>query len=152
MPVRPTLIAVPEGGSSVRPVCPLVQRNQPSVGKHRSPAPARGKMRLLAMLDVKHLRKSFGSLVAVDDVSFAVERGQLVGLLGPNGAGKTTTVSMIAGLVTPEQGEVLIGGARLARRHRSEEAPDRPRAAGPRAVRRAVRARRTCASSARSTA
>src|SRR5439155_1483513 len=56
---------------------------------------------------------SFGSLVAVDDVSFTLAPGQLVGLLGPNGAGKTTTVSMIAGLVTPEQGEVLIDGARL---------------------------------------
>ena len=66
------------------------------------------------MLDIKHLRKSFGSLVAVDGVSFSVERGQLVGLLGPNGAGKTTTVSMIAGLITPEQGEVLVDGARLS--------------------------------------
>jgi len=66
------------------------------------------------MLDVTHLRKTFGTLVAVDDVSFTVERGQLVGLLGPNGAGKTTTVSMIAGLVTPEKGEVLVGGARLS--------------------------------------
>ena len=66
------------------------------------------------MLDIRHLRKSFGSLVAVDDVSFAVERGQLVGLLGPNGAGKTTTVSMIAGLLTPDRGDVLVGGARLA--------------------------------------
>ena len=66
------------------------------------------------MLDIRHLRKSFGPLVAVDDVSFSVARGQLVGLLGPNGACKTTTVSIIAGLVTPEQGEVLIGGARLS--------------------------------------
>jgi len=66
------------------------------------------------MLEIRHLRKSFGTLVAVDDVSFSVEHGQLVGLLGPNGAGKTTTVSMIAGLVTPERGDVLIGGARLA--------------------------------------
>src|SRR3954464_12172914 len=66
------------------------------------------------MLTIQHLRKSFGTLVAVDDVSFSVERGTLVGLLGPNGAGKTTTVSMIAGLVTPDKGEVLIGGARLA--------------------------------------
>jgi ABC-2 type transport system ATP-binding protein len=66
------------------------------------------------MLDIRHLRKSFGSIVAVDDVSFSVERGQLVGLLGPNGAGKTTTVSTIAGLITPEKGEVLVGGARLS--------------------------------------
>jgi ABC-2 type transport system ATP-binding protein len=66
------------------------------------------------MLHVKSLRKTFGKLVAVDDVSFTVDRGQLVGLLGPNGAGKTTTVSMVAALVTPEKGEVLVGGARLA--------------------------------------
>ena len=66
------------------------------------------------MLTIKNLRKSFGALVAVDDVSFSVEQGQLVGLLGPNGAGKTTTVSMIAGLVTPERGEVLIAGHRLS--------------------------------------
>jgi ABC-2 type transport system ATP-binding protein len=67
----------------------------------------------MAILEVTHLRKSFGSLVAVDDVSFALESGRLVGLLGPNGAGKTTTVSMISGLVTPERGEVLVGGKRL---------------------------------------
>src|SRR5207245_2875976 len=66
------------------------------------------------MLTINNLRKTFGSLVAVDNVSFALERGQLVGLLGPNGAGKTTTVSMIAGLLTPDAGEVLIGGKRLA--------------------------------------
>jgi ABC-2 type transport system ATP-binding protein len=67
------------------------------------------------MLSVKNLRKTFGSLVAVDDVTFGVDRGQLVGLLGPNGAGKTTTVSMIAGLVTADRGEVVIGGSRLVR-------------------------------------
>ncbi len=66
------------------------------------------------MLSIQHLRKSFGPLVAVDDVSFAVKRGTLVGLLGPNGAGKTTTVSMIAGLVTPDKGDVLVDGARLS--------------------------------------
>ena len=65
------------------------------------------------MLDVSHLRKAYGPLVAVDDVSFTLERGELIGLLGPNGAGKTTTVSMIAGLVTPDAGEVRIGGEPL---------------------------------------
>src|SRR3954471_323855 len=68
----------------------------------------------MPLLEVKHLRKSFGSLLAVDDVSFALEAGRLVGLLGPNGAGKTTTVSMVAGLVTRERGDVLIAGRRLA--------------------------------------
>lgn len=68
----------------------------------------------MAILEVRHLRKSFGPLVAVDDVSLTLETGKLVGLLGPNGAGKTTTVSMIAGLVTPERGEVLVGGRPLA--------------------------------------
>jgi ABC-2 type transport system ATP-binding protein len=66
------------------------------------------------MLDIKHLRKSFGPIVAVDDVSFSLKPGELVGLLGPNGAGKTTTVSMIAGLITPEKGEVLVDGERLS--------------------------------------
>jgi ABC-2 type transport system ATP-binding protein len=63
------------------------------------------------LLAITDLHKSFGRTVAVSGVSFAVERGQLVGLLGPNGAGKTTTVSMIAGLVTPDQGTVTIDGA-----------------------------------------
>jgi ABC-type Na+ transport system ATPase subunit NatA len=62
------------------------------------------------MLEINGLRKTFGELVAVGDVSFDVERGQLVGLLGPNGAGKTTTVSMIAGVVTPDRGEVRVAG------------------------------------------
>src|SRR5689334_8365950 len=65
------------------------------------------------MLEIRKLRKTFGEFVAVDDVSFTVGKGELVGLLGPNGAGKTTTVSMITGLVTPDKGEVLIGGAPL---------------------------------------
>src|SRR5205807_4226671 len=67
------------------------------------------------MLTINNLRKTFGSLVAVDDVTFGLERGQLVGLLGPNGAGKTTTVSMVAGLLTPDRGSVLVGGQRLER-------------------------------------
>ena len=65
------------------------------------------------MLEVQHLRKSFGTVVAVDDVSFTLHKGELVGLLGPNGAGKSTTVSIIAGLLTPERGEVLIDGKPL---------------------------------------
>jgi linearmycin/streptolysin S transport system ATP-binding protein len=66
------------------------------------------------MLTVSNLRKSFGSILAVDNVSFSVSPGQLVGLLGPNGAGKTTTVSMIAGLVTADAGEVRVAGRTLS--------------------------------------
>ena len=62
------------------------------------------------MLEIRGLRKTFGSLVAVDDVSFSVAPGRLIGLLGPNGAGKTTTVSIVAGLLPPDRGQVLIGG------------------------------------------
>src|SRR3954465_14611703 len=65
------------------------------------------------MLEVRHLRKSYGAITAVDDVSFSVGRGELVEVLVPNVASKTTTVSIISGLVTPDRGEVLIGGARL---------------------------------------
>src|SRR5437667_4413128 len=67
------------------------------------------------MRTVNHLRNTSGSLVAVDAVTFGLERGQLVGLLGPNGAGKTTMVSMVAGLLTPDRGEVLVAGQRLQR-------------------------------------
>ncbi|MFP4635366.1 MAG: ATP-binding cassette domain-containing protein, partial [Nitriliruptoraceae bacterium] len=59
------------------------------------------------------LRKAFGSLQAVDDVSLTVERGETYGLLGPNGAGKTTSISMIAGLLRPDAGEVFVVGRPL---------------------------------------
>jgi ABC-2 type transport system ATP-binding protein len=62
------------------------------------------------MLEVKSLHKRYGDLVAVHEVSFTARPGEMVGLLGPNGAGKTTTVSMIAGLLPPDRGEVRIGG------------------------------------------
>ena len=65
------------------------------------------------MLEALNLRKSFGTLVAVDDVSLKIEKGQTLGLLGPNGAGKTTTVSMLCGLTTPDRGEVKINGRTL---------------------------------------
>jgi ABC-2 type transport system ATP-binding protein len=66
------------------------------------------------MLETKNLRKTFGTVVAVENVSFSLDRGQLLGLLGPNGAGKTTTVAMIAGLLTPDRGEVLVAGRALS--------------------------------------
>ena len=65
------------------------------------------------VLAADRLRKSFGTLTAVADVSFEVGAGQIVGLLGPNGAGKSTTVGMIAGLLKPDSGEVRVNGAVL---------------------------------------
>jgi ABC-2 type transport system ATP-binding protein len=67
-----------------------------------------------AMLEVYGLKKNYGSLVAVDGVSFRGAAGQTIGLLGPNGAGKTTTVSIIAGLLRPDSGTVQIDGRPLA--------------------------------------
>ena len=65
------------------------------------------------MLQIRGLRKSFGSLRAVDGVSFEIGAGEIVGVLGPNGAGKTTTVSLIAGLLRADGGDVLIDGSPL---------------------------------------
>jgi ABC-2 type transport system ATP-binding protein len=56
------------------------------------------------------LRRSFGDLLAVDDVSFEIAAGETYGLLGPNGAGKTTTISMVTGVLEPDAGEVLVSG------------------------------------------
>jgi ABC-2 type transport system ATP-binding protein len=65
------------------------------------------------MLQIRGLQKSFGALRAVDGVSFEIGAGEIVGVLGPNGAGKTTTVSLIAGLLRPDGGDVLIDGSPL---------------------------------------
>jgi ABC-2 type transport system ATP-binding protein len=71
------------------------------------------------LLEVEHLSKKFGDFVAVDDVSFSVERGEIVGMLGPNGAGKTTTIHMLLGLITPSAGEIRMFGGRFGE-HREE--------------------------------
>jgi ABC-2 type transport system ATP-binding protein len=64
----------------------------------------------MSLLKVEHLSKMFGTIRAVDAVSFEVRAGEIYGLLGPNGAGKTTTISMISGLLKPDVGEVFVGG------------------------------------------
>jgi ABC-2 type transport system ATP-binding protein len=61
-------------------------------------------------ISVRDLRKSYGSLAAVDGVSFDVEQGEFFGILGPNGAGKTTTLEIIEGLRRPDSGEVIVLG------------------------------------------
>src|ERR1700709_648237 len=66
-------------------------------------------------LVAKGLQKSYGSRKVVQDVSLAVQSGQVVGLLGPNGAGKTTSFYMIVGLVRADAGEITIEGRRVER-------------------------------------
>lgn len=73
------------------------------------------------MLKLAGLRKSFGSLRAVDGLSFSVDKGDVLGLLGPNGAGKSTTLRMAAGVLIPDEGEIEVGGADMAsQRHTAQ--------------------------------
>jgi ABC-2 type transport system ATP-binding protein len=62
------------------------------------------------VIEVQHLTKRYGRVTAVDDVSFRVERGEIVGFLGPNGAGKTTTMRVITGYMPPTEGRVVVAG------------------------------------------
>jgi ABC-2 type transport system ATP-binding protein len=62
------------------------------------------------MIKVENLVKAFGPKLAVNDVSFTVERGEVLGFLGPNGAGKSTTMRMITGFIPPTSGRITIGG------------------------------------------
>jgi ABC-2 type transport system ATP-binding protein len=67
------------------------------------------------IIEVKELTKRYDSLVAVDHVSFAVEKGEIFGFLGPNGAGKSTTISMLATILTPSGGDATISGFSIRR-------------------------------------
>ena len=72
----------------------------------------------MSLLEARRLKKSYGSHVAVSDVSFSLQAGEVLGLLGPNGAGKSTTMMMLAGLLAPDEGEVILGGLPFDGRNR----------------------------------
>ena len=76
---------------------------------------------MTAVIEVQNLHKRYGDTVAVEDVSFTVQEGEIFGILGPNGAGKTTTVECIEGLRTPERGTISVLGLD-PRRDRAEVA------------------------------
>ena len=87
--------------------------------------------KLNPVLTVEGLSKKFGSFTAVDDISLTVDRGEIFGFLGPNGAGKTTTIKMLAGLLKPEAGRIMINGSDLAKdpgicKQNTGYIPDRP--------------------------
>lgn len=67
------------------------------------------------ILEVKNLTKDFGGFLAVNNISFEIKKGEIVGFLGPNGAGKTTTVMMLLGITKPKSGEIKIFGQDLER-------------------------------------
>lgn len=65
------------------------------------------------LLTINNLTKRFGGLTAVNNVSFTISKGEILGFIGPNGAGKTTLVSLISGSITPSEGEILFYGKRI---------------------------------------
>tara|TARA_X000001036_G_scaffold350198_1_gene330840 strand:+ start:342 stop:1076 length:735 start_codon:yes stop_codon:yes gene_type:complete len=71
-------------------------------------------------LEVKNLVKNFKSTVAVDNISFYIEKNMTLGLLGPNGCGKTTSIGMMLGLITPTSGEIFINGISFQSKNRIE--------------------------------
>jgi ABC-type multidrug transport system ATPase subunit len=71
------------------------------------------------ILEVEHLRKRFGNFVAVDDLSFSVQQGEVYGFLGQNGAGKSTTIRMLLSLITPTSGSIQLFGKSITE-HREE--------------------------------
>lgn len=62
------------------------------------------------VIEVKNVTKSYGKAVAIDNISFTIDEGEIVGLLGPNGAGKSTTMNMITGFIEQTQGEIIVDG------------------------------------------
>lgn len=78
--------------------------------------PARGEL----LLDVQAIRKEFGGLVAVNDITFQIRAGQIVGLIGPNGAGKSTTFNLITGVLSTTRGQAVFGGTALSGRRSRE--------------------------------
>jgi branched-chain amino acid transport system ATP-binding protein len=71
---------------------------------------------MTALIQIEGLRKRFGGLTAVDDVSFSVEAGEIVALLGPNGSGKTTVLNMISGAFAPSAGRIVLEGETISGR------------------------------------
>ena len=70
------------------------------------------------MIEVKNITKKYGSFTAVDNISFKIEEGEIIGLLGPNGAGKSTTMNMITGYIEPTEGEIIVNGYDISKKPR----------------------------------
>lgn len=74
------------------------------------------------MIEVKNITKKYGSFTAVDNISFKIEEGEIIGLLGPNGAGKSTTMNMITGYIEPTEGEIIVNGYDISKKPKKAKA------------------------------
>jgi ABC-type branched-subunit amino acid transport system ATPase component len=77
----------------------------------------------MQLLKIEGLSKSFGGLKAVNDVTFDVGEGQVIGLIGPNGSGKTTTLNLLTGFLKPDAGKVTFDGENITGISRSQICP-----------------------------
>src|SRR6218665_2031342 len=100
---------------------PLLDHSRPPFHRHRFCSarwrlgcnrenPQEGGARMMSVLEIKEIRKTFGGLKAVDGLSFSIAPGEVVGLLGPNGSGKTTLMNLISGALKPTEGSIRLDG------------------------------------------
>src|SRR5271154_961787 len=97
-PLLPMVIELGRSGEDCGAIGVFILRHDSRVG-HKN---------VVMIVEVTQLTKTFGSFTAVNEVSFAIKEGEILGLLGPNGAGKTTTILMLLGLTTPTSGSIRI--------------------------------------------
>jgi ABC-2 type transport system ATP-binding protein len=76
----------------------------------------------MGMIKVTHLKKIYGDVTAVNDISFDIQKGEIFGFLGPNGAGKTSTINMLIGLSRPTAGSIAVGGIDVGKRTKQAQA------------------------------
>lgn len=74
------------------------------------------------MIEVNNITKKYGSVTAIDNISFKIDKGEIIGLLGPNGAGKSTTMNMITGYIEPTEGEIIINGFDISKKSKKAKA------------------------------
>ena len=120
MASQPTRPQAPGGQAESMEATRNTQGSGP-VARPAGAAAGRPPVTSAAAIQVAGLRKKFGHVVAVQDVSFTVAYGRITGFLGPNGAGKTTTLRMLLGLIRPDAGTAAIAG-----RHPTRTWPARP--------------------------
>ena len=76
----------------------------------------------MGIINVENLKKTYGNVVAVNDISFKIEKGEIFGFLGPNGAGKTTTINMMTGLCRPTEGAITIADIDVVKQTKKAQA------------------------------